>query len=186
MRGEAFRRSWAESWRGRAILRALPVRSTPASGRRVRWRASQPAGAGSGAARAGFQRLHSEDSSDVPWMVEFMADSMRASVAFGFYWALGGAVNWQIPLVGAGTPGKLKRTAAQERIPGAVGDDDGAVRYPVGTSLRCGLSGYPANAASAINTSSRMTSTMERQSDHGCPSRRRRRRASAASQRRQL
>jgi len=23
-------------------------------------------------------------------MVEFMADSMRASVAFGFYWALGG------------------------------------------------------------------------------------------------
>jgi len=25
-------------------------------------------------------------------MVEFMADSMRASVAFGFYWALGGAV----------------------------------------------------------------------------------------------
>src|SRR5438093_249931 len=75
---------------GRAILGALPARSTPASGPRAQWSASHPTGAGSGAARAGFQRLHSEDSSDVPWMVEFMADSMRASVAFGFYWALGG------------------------------------------------------------------------------------------------
>ena len=51
---------------------------------------------------------------------------------------------------------------------------------------RAGGAGYPASAASAIDTSIRTTSAMERQPPHGCRFGHRKSRVSAASQRGQL
>src|SRR5438093_13763731 len=73
----------------------------------------------------------------------FMADGMRASVAFGFQWARDEAVNWQTPLNGSGILANSKRLAQMRQNP------EPPCTRPAGRGGRAGPAGDAAEVAGA-------------------------------------